>query len=248
MPRLIRRKTYRPKKRNARKPYYRRKNYMKPMRSLNAMTDRAKVVEVEDFGTIQSGVGQNLQWQLSLNPRALAVARNYRFYRCTRVEFEFIPFANVFQPGTSFPELYYQADYTSSVSQAPPTAAQMRSRGVLPIKWTSIVKKYLSPAVLRFENMETAMTASLIDAQPVTSTPIKYKWYMTERTYNPSQNNTTQYVGPAYDPTNLRYHGAAFFVDSPIPAQAVGKLLIRTHWEFKQPLVVGLQDLSGNKI
>ena len=227
----------RPARRPARKskPYKKRAYRKRGM--MNAMKDRARVVEVEDFGPVQGNVGQQLTWQLNLYPRALAVAKNYRYYRCSKVEFEFVPYANIASQGQAFPELYYQTDTTAAASTAGPTLASMQGRGVLPVKWTSVIKKSLTPAILRFENMETASTADVIDVQPVTSTPVKYKWYMTDRTFNPSQVQTTQYVGPSYDPTALKYRGAVFFVNTPIPFTTIGKLLIRTHWDFKQPLV-----------
>lgn len=204
---------------------------------LNSMKDRARVVEVENFGDIPANLGQNLTWQLNLFPRALAVSKCYRYYRCTRVELDFIPYANVFAPGQSLPELYYQTDFTTNIATVPPTGASMEGRGVVPIKWTSIIKKRFSPAVLRFENLEVQKTSDVIDVQPITSTPVKNKWYMTQQVYNPTPGMSTAIVGPALDPTALRYHGAAFFPNSPATPGSCGRLVIKVHWEFKEPLV-----------
>lgn len=251
MPRLVRPA----RKRAPRKPRVRRFNRRKPIYKrrgqMNSMTDRAKVVEVENYNTIQSGVGQNLIWKLNQFPRALAVSKNYRYYRCTRVEIEFIPYANVFAPGTSFPELYYQTDLTASIPTPQPTENSMLSRGVLPVKWTSVVKRSFSPAVLRYENLEVQKTSDVIDVQPMTSTPVKYKWYMTQQAYSASLAMATTIVGPALDPTNLNYHGCAFIPMSLVAGQDLGKVLIRTHWEFKEPLVVPTSsgiDLSGSLV
>lgn len=236
-----------------RKLRYRRKGRIS--KTLNAMKDRARVVEVENFGALNANVGQNLTWALAQFPRALAVSQNYRYYRCTKVELDFIPYANVFAPGQSLPELYYQTDYTTTVSQNAPTQASMEGRGVVPLKWTGVIKRRITPATLRFENLEvqgyvTHGPDNIVNmVQPVTSTPVKYKWYMTQKTANPQQFSnvppgTITQVGPAIDPTNLKYYGAAFLPNCPIipPTAAMGRLVIKTHWEFKEPLVVAPSD------
>lgn len=235
MPRIVRRrKMYNRRRKLAGK----RKAMYRTKRAMSAMTDRAKVVEVENFEGIAANVGQNLTWQLSLYPRALAVSKNFRYYRCTRVELNFIPYANVFSPGQSLPELYYQTDYTTALATPAPTQALMESRGVVPVKWTGIIKRSFSPAVLRYENLEVQKTADVLDVQPVTSTPVRNRWYMTQQVYTATAPFTTAQVGPALDPTNLKYHGAAFFPNSPATPGNVGRLVIKTHWEFKEPVGV----------
>lgn len=213
--------------------------------------DRAVVVESYEQGLLVAPQGQNQVFALAAFNRAMAVAACYRFYRCTKIELEFVPFANVFAPGTSFPELYFQVDRTATniVANAP-TKASMLGKGVLPIKWTSIIKKSYKPAVLRQENLITQGYVThgpdniINSVQPVTSTPVFNKWYMTQEVYNPQQYSANPpgvaiMPGPALQPSALLYHGSQFFVDSPVPyAQDVGKLIIKVHWEFKQPLVL----------
>lgn len=244
MPRVIRPRRLR--KRAPRKPRMRRMiRRTRPTKILNSMADRARVVEVENFEGIAANLGQNLTWQLNLYPRALAVSKCYRYYRCTAVELNFIPYANVFAPGQSLPELYYQTDYSVALATVPPTQAGMESRGVVPVKWTGIIKRKFTPAILRFENLEVQKTADVLDVQPVTSTPVKYKWYMTQQVYSASPAMSTTYVGPSLDPTALKYHGAAFFPNSPATPGNVGRLVIKTHWEFKEPIAVGVSGESA---
>lgn len=224
-------------------------------RTLNAMRDRAKVVEVYESIDFPGQTGGVQQFSLSEFPRALAVAQNYRYYRATRVELEFVPFANVYPSGTAFPELYYQQDYTAFTLAQAPNQAQMVGRGVLPIKWTKPIKKSYNPAVLRFEQMYTKVWNAgaeyyVNDVQPMTATPVKNKWYMTEKAYTPSGqggNPAVQYnVGPAADPTHLLYTGSAWFVNTPVAiAGNIGRVFVRVHWEFKQPLV---QDSTGQNL
>ena len=96
-----------------------RKRYGMKRRALNAnKMDRATVVEASEYSIVAEG-GQTITHQLNQHPRALAVAQNFRFYRCKKVELQFVPYANVFAPGTAFPELYFQVDRT--LDYQPPT-------------------------------------------------------------------------------------------------------------------------------
>lgn len=262
------------RRRAARRPIRRRRvarKGMRKMRTLNAMKDRARVVEVFESIDFPGQTGAVQQFVLSGFPRALAVSKNYRYYRAKKVELEFIPFANVFPSGQAFPELYYQQDYTAwTLGQAPDQNA-MLGRGVLPIKWTKPIKKSYTPAVLRFEQAYTKVYNTgpeyyVNDVQPISATPVKNKWYMTQQAYVPSGQGgnpaVTYKVGPAADPTNLLYTGSAWFVNTPVAiAGNIGRVFIRVHWEFKEPFAPdgqserinvplgGLEsDLSGNTV
>lgn len=96
------------RKKTAGKAGYRRLN----KRMLNAnKQDKATVVEVQELTATPEG-GNFVGHELDQYQRATAVSKNFRFYRCKKVELEFIPYANVFAPGTAFPELYFQVDRT----------------------------------------------------------------------------------------------------------------------------------------
>lgn len=234
------------------------------MSSMNALKDRARVVEVSELPDISGNTGAGVIHTLSMFARANAVSKNFRFYRCTKVELDFIPYANLFAPGTAFPELYYQSDKTYSlIATQNPTLQSMEGRGVLPVKWTSPIKRWYKPAVLRQENLLAQGyydgTNNLINTvQPLTSTPVYNKWYMTETAYNaqqfsPTPPGVTTVIGPAVQPNKLQYHGCAFFVNTPVaPGSNIGRIVIRTHWEFKEPFVApstsNISDISGNNI
>lgn len=245
--RPLARKTRKSKRRVAGKRSYRKSRIGRSLNS-NRM-DRATVIEVQELTATPEG-GDFINHSLSQFSRALAVSKSYRFYRCKKVELEFIPYANVFAPGTAFPELYFQVDRTQGRINGQtviPTKGIMMSRGVLPQRWTSIVKKYFKPSVLRNENMYVAdvhdsgglqLTA---EVQPVTSTPVFNKWYMTSSyAHAPNPDGVMVQVGPAWDSTMLQYYGASYFIDQPLaPAGAIlGTIKIKVHWEFKQPLVI----------
>jgi len=206
--------------------------------------DRATVVETQELTALPEG-GGFVGHQLDQYNRALAVSKNFRFYRCKKVELEFIPFANVFAPGTAFPELYFQVDRTQGAvypgANIPiPTKNMMLARGVMPQKWTGVIRKSYSPSVCRIENLYQNVLGS--DVQSVvapTTTPVLYKWYATQAVpYVAPPGNQASPVTGNWDPAVLRYFGAAYFINQELaqPSQVLGTIKMRVHWEFKQPL------------
>ena len=116
-------------------------------RPLNAnKMDRAVVIETQELIATPEG-GNFVGHQLSQYNRATAVSTNYRYYRCKKVELEFVPYANVFAAGTAFPELYFQVDRTQGITSpgAPlpiPTKNMMLARGCMPQKWTGVIRSH----------------------------------------------------------------------------------------------------------
>lgn len=255
----MRRRSSNLRSRRPRRRLNRKRRSIRKSKSMNANKDRATVVEVQEYAAVPEG-GNLISHTLSQFSRALSVSKNYRFYRCTKVELEFIPYANMFPGGTAFLELYFQVDRTASLvngaSLPLPTKGIMMSRGCLPQKWTSVIKKFYKPNVLRNENLIVSGTVIggvnnvVAYAAPVTSTPVYNKWYETQQ-YNHgvdyATGNPTQ-VGPALDPTNLQYLGAAYCIDQPLapPAAVLGTIKMKVHWEFKQPLVTSEPSTTGS--
>jgi len=217
---------------------------MRMGRTMNAnKMDKATVVEVQELTATPEG-GNFINHHLSQFPRALAVSKQYRFFRCKKVEVEFIPYANVFAPGSAFPELYFQVDRTQFVDTgAPlplPSKAIMMSRGVLPVRWTSIVKRSYSPSVLRNENLiQNVLGSDVQSIAAVTSTPVLYKWYATQQYFAAPPGNAASAIWGTWSPQFLRYFGAAYYIDQPLaePSAILGTIKLKVHWEFKQPLV-----------
>lgn len=218
--------------------------------ALNSMRDRASVVEVHSETDLSGGNGYTQNFNLLQFPRASAVAANYRYFRATKILLEFVPYANVFAPGTSFPELYYQKDYTEfsgqgfSSGRPAVNKVTMEGRGVLPEKWTRTIVKQYKPAVLRFEQLMVQSTggsgAPVTSVQPMSATPVLNKWYQSYISYIPqlAGAGSPVQVGPAQDPMELTYGGSAVFINSPLSETGVlGRLVIKVHWEFKEPLV-----------
>lgn len=215
-------------------------------RSLNAnKQDRAVVIETQELTATPEG-GNWVGHQLGQYNRALAVSKNFRYYRCKKVELEFIPYANMFPGGTAFPELYYQVDRVQGVtnpgaSNPVPTKNMMLARGCMPQKWTGVIKKSYVPSVCRLENLYQNVepdnyVSSIVG---VTTTPVKYKWYATQaQPFVAPPGAAASPVAAAYAPQVLRYFGAAYYIDQPLapPSAALGTIKMRVHWEFKEPM------------
>lgn len=232
---------------------------MRGKRGLNAnRQDRATVVEVQELAAVPEG-GNFVGHQLSQYARATAVSQNFRYYRCKKVELEFIPYANVFPGGTAFPELYFQVDRTQGVAYpgAPvplPTKNMMLARGCMPKKWTGVIKKSYAPSVCRVENLfQNVLGSDVQSVVGLTTTPVFKKWYATQAVpYSAPPGNAASPVTGNYAPGALRYFGAVYFIDQPLaaPSAILGTIKMRVHWEFKEPLWTSDStiDVSGNQI
>lgn len=230
-----------------RKAYRKRMGGMRKRRLNANKQDRATVIEAQEYQAVTEG-GLTITHQLSTHTRALAVAQNFRFYRCKKVELEFIPYANVFPGGTAFPELYFQVDRTldydvTGAGLGPgisvlPTKNSMLAKGVLPVKWTGVIRKSYVPSVLRCENfIQNVLGSNVQSIASVAGTPVKYKWYTTQQQFNPPTGNAATFINPSWAPQLLTYFGSAYYVDQPLanPGAVLGTIKMRTHWEFKQP-------------
>lgn len=247
MPRKFARKSK--PRRNVRRRGAKRRGGKRPLNA-NKM-DKATVIEVQELTATPEG-GNFIGHQLSQYARALNVSKNYRFYRCKKVELEFIPYANVFSSGTAFPELYFQVDRTQGIglpgaSLPLPTKNMMLARGVMPQKWTTVVRKSYTPSVLRGENLiqNVEPNGNISSIASISSTPVLFKWYATQQ-YNPAiQPATASGVTGMYNPSQLRYFGATYYINQDLapPSAILGTIKMRVHWEFKEPLWI--TDVSG---
>jgi len=259
-----RRSTRRPlRKRRGARNAGRKQRTNRRMLNANKM-DKAVVVETQELAAVPEG-GNFVGHQLDQYARALAVSKNFRYYRCKKVELEFIPYANLFAPGTAFPELYFQVDRTQGVTNPGvgvpiPTKNMMLARGVMPLKWTGVIRKSYVPSVCRLENLyQSVLGSDVQQVAGVTTTPVKYKWYATQQVIPPAPpGNAFTPVPSNFVPQSLRYFGAAYFINQDLaaPSAVLGTIKMRVHWEFKEPLwisdvaatPINNLDLSGNPL
>ena len=151
------RRRARPGNRRPRRRVARRRGAGRVRRTrLNPMTMGCKIIEVEEFNATGANVGGIVTAKLADYARALKLSASYKYYRCEKVEVEFIPRFNTFQgsdAGISKPELYYQTN--KQLLQTAPTKAIMQARGCSPIQWTKTIKKSFNPAIIRGESLYT---------------------------------------------------------------------------------------------
>lgn len=123
-------------------------------RRVNPMALGCKIVEVEEYNATGANVGGIITTRLRDYARALKLSTSYKYFRCEKVEVEFIPRFNTFQgsdSGISKPELYYQTNKQTLMTA--PTKAILQARGCSPIQWTRPVKKTFRPAIMRGETL-----------------------------------------------------------------------------------------------
>jgi len=123
-------------------------------RSMNPMKMGCKIVEVEEFNATGANVGGVVTARLADYARALKVSSSFKFFRCEKVEVEFIPRFNTFQgsdTGISKPELYYQTNH--QLLTTAPTKTILQARGCSPIQWTRTIRRTFRPAIMRGESL-----------------------------------------------------------------------------------------------
>lgn len=178
-------------------------------RSPGKASNFASCVEVvEDFHALQPNEGFSLVANLGIDSgftRARTLSTIYKYYRCDKIEVEWVPFYNTFQASANadvvgMPELYATVDRTLNAGRTP-TLREMQERGIRPILMKrGIVKKSFKPSALQMVNLEVsssnATTVTVIDdihhlgqttQSAITgigiqnSTPVFNKWYMTQQ-------------------------------------------------------------------
>jgi len=180
--------------------------------------------------------------------RAIILASQYKFYRCSKVEYEWLPAYNTFQDGngTSVPYLYCVMNRNGEeLPVGPYDNAMLQRMGSSPIKMTKAITKAYKPNTL-------VGTASQHDIVPATNptgipggnikwtfTPKYDEWQSTEFLQaTPEQasagGNTMASAG--FGPAT--YYGHWFYIKQDadaVPSAEVADLLVKVHWEFKEP-------------
>jgi len=231
----------------------------KPRASLNPMNDYASVTEVVEQADLLPNTVYNTAFRIDAITqnetavsqrfmRALAVASQYKFYRCSRVEYEYIPSYNTFQDGsgTTVPYLYHVMNRTGeTLPNAPYDNAYLQRMGAMPIKLTKAIAKSYKPNTL----CGTASTHDIVAGTNPTGIPggnirwtftPKYdEWQSTEFLQEtPEQGSaggvTMTQVG--YAPSTYYGHYAYIKQDRDAVAEdPVCDLIVKVHWEFKDP-------------
>lgn len=199
----------------------------------------------------QGTYGFNFTTSLSEFQRAQEVAHSYKYYRASKVELTFVPYANVASvngaPALRLPQLYFTVDRVAN-QWIVPTEGEMQERGVAPKVFNRKYKFSWKPSLLQNVQMETVNTVPLENApvaviNAINSVPLFNKWLPTQQSYGfapglaPRPMLGENVVQPSANPYALRYYGATFVIDQEGGNQEfiVGDLLTKVTWEFKGP-------------
>jgi len=222
-----------------------------PKAMMNPMNDYASCVEVQEINNVLPNAGYDAQFNIGSAvggilaadrfQRATILASQYRFFRCSRVEYIYQPLFNTYQAGAgaSVPYLYQVMNRNGEQQPTTPlTRLQLQRMGATPIKLTKQIVKSYKPNTL----VGTASTHNLIAGDGLGKTQMAVKWSFTPKydEWLSSELLKTTYIAPTTPlviggPAN--YYGHWFYVqqDDPNELVPVCDILVKTFWEFKDP-------------
>lgn len=220
--------------------------------------DYARVVEAQETPILTGATGTytlNFTTQLSDFNRAQEVAHAYKYYRCSKVELIFVPYANLASTNgpapNRLPQMYFTIDRVNNM-WATATEAEMLERGISPKLFVKKQRFSYKPNLLQHVQLETnqpndgggnPLGINVINA--VNSIPLFNKWLPTQQSagfkpgVTPLNQVGTQVTQAAGNPYALKYYGAVAVIDiEGGNAQQIGDLMTKVTWEFKEPRVI----------
>lgn len=229
----------------------------KPMRKrVVRVTDSARLTEGSEDQLVLNATGTyafNYTTSLSEFVRAQEVAHAYKYYRCAKIQLEFVPYTNFSQVGVAangrLPQLYFSVDRVMNMNILP-TEAEMIERGVSPRIFKGKCVYSWKPNLLQSVQLETEQPADgggrplgIQSLSAINSVPLMNKWLPTQQSFAftniPPAMTGLQVSQLSSNPYALRYYGAVFVIDQEGgTALAVGDLISKVTWEFKGPRAI----------
>jgi hypothetical protein len=165
-------------------------------------------------------------------PRALTVARSFRWYRLKSVRYIYTPEYNVFQEGVGNTKPYMFRVMNRTGDNALLTVNQMESMGAVPIPFTKTIKFSYKPNLIQAVQLGGSRTNDA--TLPIGAQPLFHKWLATKWNYTPSQPNP-----PAFNtqgiPNCPNYFGHQYNIRAGNAAAILGNTEVHLVWEFKEP-------------
>lgn len=164
--------------------------------------------------------------------RATQVARAYQYFRITRIDMKFKPYADTYipdptQPGPSVPYLYWLINKGDVLDVADFNG--LRDAGAKPIRFDDkTINVSFKPAVLMFASNNQATPG----VNPSFNVSKVSPWLTT--------NDLAGTVGAVWQASSLEHHGFTYGVESAISGtpQLTYGVELTAHFEFKKPLNV----------
>lgn len=210
--------------------------------ALSNIKHYARITEAVNFTPMNANVDYNYSFSLSLFERALAVSKNFKFYRAKRVVWTYLPDYNTFQASAgnlSLPQVSMIMNRTGDATSWTP--AEYDAQGAVPKQFSKKMVIAYSPNIV-----QSIQYISVAGATPFTGNvgarPVYREWIATG-TYN------TQVVTPGPPQVNLltnantqmlyQGHSMYWHVTSTAPDEPpLGTVFCEVEWEFKDPLFV----------
>jgi len=212
----------------------------------------ATITETRAEGTISANLPYGQSVSIGMFPRALAMARLFKYYRLSKVVYDYNPDANTYQAGPNatsetIPFMYYTMNRDGALN-ATTSLAQLQADGARAIKFTKKIVIAYKP------NLAQACQLLQIGGNPTTyyngnNTPVYDKWISSVGLQN-GANNFGGQIEPmpssagAASVVNVintvPYYGHSFFIEqdvSPTGSAVVGFITITCQWEFKEPVL-----------
>lgn len=215
----------------------------------------ATITETQrDSSFFNANTAYTEQFNIGAFPRALLMARLFKFYRCKQIVYDYMPNSNTFQDAASgnsptIPYMYYNMNRDGAAG-GDNTLNQFLADGVRPIKFTKKIVIAYKPNLAQLVNVVDNGVPANLNVYTLGSTPIYDKWISTDGLQNVSYIGQTEAVDNA--PLDLSgtlrvgqtiaippYYGHnVYFVQDDAGASAtVGHKSVTVIWEFKEPVL-----------
>lgn len=217
----------------------------KPSLGLNPAVhniQKAVMSETWERGTLAPNSAYFNQFSIGLFPRAMAMARLFKFYRAKRIIWEYRPDQTTFQAGAgqvSIPYAYYVMNRDGATSTGQ-TVANYLNLGSRPIKFTQKILVSYKPNTVQISDLISTPQAGAnitVGRQPVFD-----KWYSTDGLGQTASISSVQPMNspllqPAFNVSAVQYFGHDIYFDQggANPESTIGDVSVTVEWEFKVP-------------
>jgi len=230
-----------PRRRLPRKPRRRpiRRNRRKANQSsgvLSKIKHYARITETAPFTAIAPNQDYNYAFHLGLFDRALAVSKNFKFYRPKRVVWTYLPDFNTFQSGgtVTLPQVSMIMNRTGDATTWTP--AEYDAQGAVPKQFSKKMVIAYNPNIVQSVQFVTTTVPAFggnIGVRPV------YNEWIATGIYSQIFPNPAGGVNSVLNAnTFMQYQGHSMYwnVTTPGSISVLGSVYCEVEWEFKDPL------------
>jgi len=237
------------KARRAPKRYAKKRGMGGKRRQGGFSPQHAVITESIDYGQFESNTAEMASLQITSFPRALVVAKSFKFYKLKSVEWIYTPDANTFQGGGAEgkPYLYYAMNRTGDASAV--TLNGLQAQGSVPISFTKPVNIRYTPNLVQTLNAVAKSGGGGLVDNAIGNTPMYNRWLATKYLVTPSSLDATP-TGelPLSQFNHPIYYGHNWIVNQTGGTNTVGYYSVKCVWEFKESQVQTTQTTQSNTV